>query len=233
MSASTKWFISLVFLIVGFMVAIQFQSMAGEPEVRETRDQWEIREALQEQQDRQQELLTQISEADSVIDNYNEKSNQENIGALKESIQKLEQDVGLTEATGSGVELSVEVIFTEGPEVEEYPSLSPELLTRLINDLNTFGATEIAVGNERITNLTAIRLVNGSTYVNNRPLPSLPLSIKVLSDNPNKLADYIQTSQSKELYAIENMDIKTNQRKELTLPEYEDPLRLGILQANN
>ncbi|ARI77567.1 DUF881 domain-containing protein [Halobacillus mangrovi] len=230
MNRQSMWMVSLVCLFVGFMVAVQFQTTA-KPEVRDTRDEWEVREALKEQQDIQQELLKKLSAVDKTIQSYEQKSSEDQIEILKNSIEKLEEKVGLTEKRGNGVEITISPIFLENFSGEqEYPSLSPQMLSRLINELNAFGATDIAVGNERITSLSPIRNVNGSTYVNNRPLLPLPVSIQVLADNAEKLKDYINTSPSKDIFSIENLDLTAEIKEGITLPKYDDPLHLEKLE---
>ncbi|WP_079529758.1 DUF881 domain-containing protein [Halobacillus hunanensis] len=230
MSKRTTWMISVIFLVIGFMIAIQYQTTKAGPVERDTRDVWEIREALESQQTQQQDLLEKISKADRTIEKYQEQSQQEQIETLKSSISTLERKLGLTQQTGSGIIIEVKPIFVETEEVQSYPSISPELLTRLINDLNKFGATEIAIGNERVTNLSPVRGVNGYTYINNRPLPPLPVTIYALSSNPEKLSDYMVVSQSKDYFAIENLELKVSIKSNITLPEYEDPLHLEVLQ---
>ncbi|UOQ43131.1 DUF881 domain-containing protein [Halobacillus salinarum] len=232
MKKRTKWIVSFVFLLVGFMVAVQFQTTSEEPEKRETRDQWEVREELLNQQEERQELLVKISEADKVLADYKEESSKKKVDTLKQSIHELEEKIGLSESEGSGVEITIKPIFQESEKGQTYPAVSPELLSKLINELNMFGAQEIAIGNERLTNLSPIRDVNGFTYVNNRPLPPLPVKIHVLSKNPKKLLDYIEASQSKDFFAIENLGIEANSNPSLVLPKYEDPLKLEYLQEN-
>ncbi|WP_079480369.1 DUF881 domain-containing protein [Halobacillus salinus] len=231
MKKLSKWMVSFICLFIGFMVAVQFQTTTAEPEVRDTRDEWEIREALQQEQEKQQELLQKISSADKTLEDYEEQSSEEQLATLKQSIDSLEQRLGLTEVKGKGIEVQVSPIIFEGvSNAQTYPELSPELLTRLINDLNTYGASEIAIGNERLTNLSPIRNVNGSTYVNNRPLPSLPLTIQVLSEEPQKLKDYMEASQSRDVFNIESLEIDVEVKEELKVPKYDAPLHLEILE---
>ncbi|UOR12922.1 DUF881 domain-containing protein [Halobacillus amylolyticus] len=231
MSKWTTWVITIIFLVIGFMIAIQFQTTkAGPGQERETRDKWEIRKAIERQQNQQKDLLTKISKADQTIENYQQQSKQEQIETLKASISSLERKAGLTEQTGAGIMIEVVPIFVESDEVQSYPSISPQLLSRLINDLNEFGAGEIVIGNERVTNLSPVRGVNGYTYVNNRPLPPLPVTITALADNPEKLSDYMEVSQSNDYFAIENLDLQIKIGQDITLPKFEDPLHLEVLQ---
>ncbi|MBM7571738.1 DUF881 domain-containing protein [Aquibacillus albus] len=226
-----KIIISLVCTCVGFMAAVQFQSMR-EPTKRDTRDLWEIRSQLQVEQKKQQQLYEQIADAEQIISQYQQKSEQQQLITLKESIEELEKKAGLTEVTGSGVKITVQPIF-EGTEIrQQYPAITPELLHRLINELNSFGATDIAIENERVINTTPIRYVNGETYVNNHALPPVPLDIYVLSPNPKRLLNYIQVSQSKDYFSIEKLNLIAELQEEITLPEYNGLVRLDMLNVN-
>ncbi|KHE72294.1 DUF881 domain-containing protein [Halobacillus sp. BBL2006] len=231
MKKQSKWMVSIICMFIGFMVAVQFHTTTSQTEVRDTRDEWEVREALKVQQEKQQELLTKLASVDETIESYEKKSSKEQVDTLKESIETLEEKVGLTEVKGDGVEITISPIFLENFSGEQiYPSISPQLLSRLLNELNTFGADEISIGNERLTSLSPIRNVNGSTYVNNRPLPPLPVRIQVLADNPGKLRDYINTSQSIDMFGIENLELAAKLKKNMTLPKFDDPLHLEKLE---
>ncbi|KGX88535.1 DUF881 domain-containing protein [Pontibacillus litoralis] len=221
MNGKNKLTLSFIFALVGFMIAIQFQTTQN-PEERDTRDLWEVRTEIQEQQKIQQELYSELEDLDVMLNQYEGKSETEQIDALKKSIQMLEKEAGLTEVSGKGIAIHVKPMFQEMNMPQTYPTLAPGLLQRLINELNNYGAKEIAIGNERITNLTPIRDVNGYTYVNNHPLPSLPVQIKVLTDNPQKLQEYMKVSQSRDEFAIENLELSFELREQLTLPAYEE-----------
>ncbi|MFG6115216.1 DUF881 domain-containing protein [Halobacillus sp. MO56] len=234
MSKRSKWLMSIIFAIVGFMVAIQFQTASSEPELRDTRDQWEVRQELQEQQKLQQELLEQITKADSILEEYDEVSDEEKLETLKGSIEQLEQQAGLTSLEGSGITIKLAPIFQEWEEdAPAYPTVSPSLLTHLINELNTFGAEGIAVGEERVVSLSPIRNVNGDTYVNNRPMQPLPVEIKVLTSNPQKMLDYVNASRSRDMFALDDISLDVQAEKNMKLPGYDDNLQLGILELDS
>ncbi|MDC3416476.1 DUF881 domain-containing protein [Aquibacillus salsiterrae] len=223
--------ISLVCAVVGLMAAIQFQSV-NEPTQRDTRDLFEVRTQIQVEQKKQQQLYQQIAESEKIIEQYQEKTQEEQIATLKNSIEELKRKAGLTEITGSGVLITIKPIFFDGEAGQLYPTITPELLHRLVNELNSYGATDIAIENERIINTTPIRYVNGETYVNNHALRKVPVQIKVLSQNPSRLLDYIQVSKSKDYFAIENLDLIANIKQKLVLPKYEGMINVEMLEVN-
>ncbi|MFC0524049.1 DUF881 domain-containing protein [Pontibacillus salicampi] len=226
-----KLILSLIFGLVGFMVAIQFQT-TQEPKERDTRDLWEVRTQIQAEQKAQQELFSQLSELDEMLEQYEGKTDSEKIAALKQSIQELEKRAGLTDVEGKGVLITIKPIFQNVDSGQVYPTISPELIQRLLNELNTYGATDIAVGNERITSLSPVRDVNGHTYVNNHPIPPLPVEIKVLANNPQRLMDYMEVSQSIDEFAIENLELAISLEKQITLPKYEQIPHLKNLKVD-
>lgn len=212
------------------MIAIQFQS-TQEPTKRDTRDLWEIRTKLQTEQKKQQQLYQQILETEQTIEQYNAKSEEEQLSTLKDSIEALRRKAGLTNLTGSGLVITIHPIFEEMESVQTYPSVNPDLLNGLINELNTYGASNIAIEGERIISITPIRYVNGETYVNNRALPSLPIVIKVLTQNPSRLLDHIQVSKSRDYFVIENLDLQAEIKDSITLPKYEGSINLDPLDV--
>ncbi|QDP40094.1 DUF881 domain-containing protein [Radiobacillus deserti] len=225
-----KMVASVVCVLTGILLAIQFNSIQ-EPEQRETRDLWEIRTQLQQEQKRQQQLLNQITKAEMTIEQYQEQSEIEQINTLKASIKVLNKQAGLTKVTGSGVLIEVTPIFEESnPNPQTYPTVTPELLNRLINELNSYGATDVAIENERMVSVTPIRYVNGTTYVNNHPLPSVPIEIRVLSKDPQRLLDYMEVSQARSDFAIENLELTFSVKKELVLPAYEGNISLDFVK---
>ncbi|WP_053219759.1 DUF881 domain-containing protein [Virgibacillus senegalensis] len=231
MKIKQKIILSFVFGLVGLMVAIQFQTK-HEPDERDTRDLWEIRAQLQEEQKLQQNLYQQIRDAEQTIEQYEANSESEKVEALKGSLEKLESEAGLTAVKQPGIIIRVEPIFVESEGGQTYPSITPDLLNRLINELNTYGATDIQIANERIVDVTPVRSVNGETYVNNHPLSSVPLEIKVLAENPERLKDYMEVSHSKDDFAIENLEMEFKYEEQVTLTGYEEPVRIDSMRVS-
>ncbi|MFK4998042.1 hypothetical protein ACI2OX_13650 [Bacillus sp. N9] len=60
---------TLITFIIGFMIAIQFQTV-NEPVVRDTRDMWELRKQLAKEMEIQSKLLDEIRVNENRIDKY-------------------------------------------------------------------------------------------------------------------------------------------------------------------
>lgn len=206
------------------MVAIQIQSLQKQDE-RDTRDTWELRLDIQKQQKIQQHLYADIQEAEATINKYEKASIKDTMNTLKESVSKLKKEAGLTEISGKGVVFTMSPLFAENMDIQAYPKLTAPLVNMFINELNKYGATDIAIADERIVSFTPIRDVNGRLYVNNHPLPSLPVDIKVLAVNPERLLSYMEYSTIHDHFAVENISL-TGSIRNVILPAYDQKINL-------
>lgn len=170
-----------VLLIIGFLVAIQYNTIQ-KPEERDTRDMWAIRNELSNEKKYHSELLSEIRSLDETIRKY-ESINDENTGtALKETVEKLYEEMGMTDTEGPGVIIEVEPSpesIAIGAEIEH---ISPDLLTRFVNELNRVKWRALEIDGKRYTALSSIRDINGYTTVNGLNVSSPPFTIKVVTD---------------------------------------------------
>lgn len=217
---------SLLTMIFGLMLAIQFQTIK-EPIVRDTRDMWQLREDLKKEQQLQVELLSEIRKYNEIIETYEAEENQNPEAALKETLNVLKEEAGLTEVTGSGIIITIDKLFSEELIGAPIQKISPELLKRLINELNSYDADEISIQGRRLMNSTVIRDINGQTKMDNFSLHTYPIEIKVISENADKLYNRMNASTTDEDFAIDNLSLTVSKPIEsLTIPAYEDTIRV-------
>ncbi|PGT81852.1 DUF881 domain-containing protein [Metabacillus sp. B2-18] len=213
-------------MIFGLMLGIQFQTIK-EPVERDTRDMWQLREDLKKEQQLQAELLNEIRKYDEIIESYKKQENSNPETALKETLAVLKEEVGLTEISGEGITITIDRLFSEELLGVEIQNISPELLKRLINELNSYGAKEISIEGRRVINSTVIRDINGQTKMDNFSLNSFPIKINVISDNVDKLYNRMNASNTDEDFAIDNLKLTISDPiEQLTIPPYEDPIRV-------
>lgn len=205
--------ITIVSFIIGFMLFVQYNTVQN-PTERDTKDIWEIRNELSEEQKRHSTLLSSINELNEKIKQYEDGSNQDAEQILQQTITELQQQSGILPVTGPGftidIKPSVDVIQF-GYEVEAIP---PMLLTRLINELNRNGANHIEIGNERLTFWTAIRDINGNTTVNGRSLRKSNTEIRIVTDSyedAKKLYNYILSSSLMDEFFIDNLVLEISE----------------------
>ncbi|PWU68950.1 DUF881 domain-containing protein [Gracilibacillus dipsosauri] len=225
-----KLWISFICLIIGFMIAILFVTNQ-QTDQRDTRDLWEIRTSIKEEQESQEALYNEIATAEKVLQEYNGQSENQQISSLKESIGDLKENAGLTEKKGQGITISLKPLFSNKENNLEYPQLNAELLQLLVNELNDYGATDIALGNERIINISPIRDVNNNVYVNGSSIGDLPTTIYVLTSDSNNLMDHMEVSELRDYFALEDIRLEIKKVTELVLPAYDAPINLDGLKV--
>lgn len=167
-------------LIIGFMVAIQYNTVQ-KPAERDTRDVWAIRNELSKEKKVHSELLNEMRSLDKTIRTYESLNNESAGRALQETVENLRRQAGMTNMTGPGLLIEV----TPSPESialgVEISQISPDLLTRFVNELNRVEWQALEIDGKRYTSLSSIREINGSTTVNGLDVASPPFMIKVLT----------------------------------------------------
>ncbi|MCM3441194.1 DUF881 domain-containing protein [Metabacillus halosaccharovorans] len=217
---------TILTMIFGLMLGIQYQTIKN-PIERDTRDMWQLREDLKKEQQLQLELLSEIRKYNEVIESHENKDSADPENALKETLDVLKEEAGLTEVTGSGITITIDKLFSEELLGIEIQDISPDLLKRLINELNSYGAKEISIQGRRLINSTVIRDINGQTKIDNFSLHSYPIEIKVISEDVDKLYNRMNASTTDEDFAIDNLSLTISDPiDELTIPAYEDSIRV-------
>jgi len=225
MSNKRKGTLTIITIILGFMLAVQFQTIR-EPVERDTRDIWEIREDIEHEQRLISELYKEIRAKDEVLRKYEEAAYNKKYEGITKQLEELKEKIGLTEVKGPGIILTIQPSFTQSLIGEPYHSVPPELLIRLVNELFRYKALAVAIDNERIIVTTPIRDVNGQTYINNTPLGPFPIEVKVIAENAEKLHNQMQVSQLvDEFFALESLELTSTLQEEVILPAYEEVIR--------
>ncbi|MTH52642.1 DUF881 domain-containing protein [Bacillus mangrovi] len=220
---------TLIMGLFGFMLSVQFQSIK-EPAERDSRDLWEIREQLSEEQKQQSELLKEIRKYNQLLSTYDSNETNARDEALKKTLDQLKLQAGLTEVKGEGIVLVLEPLFSGELIGEKDISVSPDLLRRLINELNANEAEHISIDGHRVSSTTVIRNINGTVKMDGFPLDSLPIKINVISEDSAKLYDRIKASSTHDLFAVDN--IKMTVRKpesSIVIPGSDKSIRSGDL----
>jgi uncharacterized protein YlxW (UPF0749 family) len=222
--------LTAVTTVIGFMVAIQFQTL-NEPVIRDTRDSWQIRQDLLKEKETYSKLLQEISSNEEKIAQYETKRKTSKEQVLRETLDELKIQVGLTELTGPGIILTISPAFEEILLGAPAPAISPDSLQRLINELNMYGALHISVDGQRIINTTVIRDINNETKIDGHSLNKMPFEIKVVASNlqaAEKLYNRMQGSESaEELFRFDNLRVDVSKASsQITIAPYQNTIRV-------
>lgn len=231
MTRKTIWHFTFVSLIIGFMLAVQFQT-SREPDVRDTRDIWEIRRDLQKEQELHKQLLNEIRKYEETLEKY-EQQRSENKGAiLRQTVEELKKEAGLTEVVGEGVVLYIEQMYDESYVGPVSDTISADLLRRLINELNMYGAEHISIADQRIVHTTVIRDINGVTKVDSYPLHSFPIEIKVIARDAEKMYNRLKASTIADDFALENLLLTVLEpQQRVVISPYDGTVRVKQMEA--
>ncbi len=222
----------MITLIIGFMIAVLFQTVK-KPEVRDTRDSWQLREDMLKEKEVKFKLLNEIRSTNEKLDQYKNDETRSKEQALKETIAELKEEMGLAEYSGPGIVISIEPVNEELLLGEEPGKVTADLLKRLINELNMYGAKELAINGHRYINTTAIREVNNVTKIDGYPLKDLPIEVKVITESKKsaeKLFNRMKVSKSADEFFIYNLLLNIKKPAEkMTVPAYENTVTIRYM----
>ena len=225
---------TLIATVVGFMIAIQFQTVK-KPVERDTRDVWQLREALLKEKELQSDLLGEIRSNEEKLSAYESKRKQSKEQVLKDTLQELKIEAGLTEVTGPGITLQIEPVIEDvqlGARVTRV--VSPELLKRLLNELNMYEAKYVAIDGQRIINTTVIRDINGDTKIDGHTIRSLPIEIKVGVSDMNiaeKISNRMKVSKARDEFFTESLRLNiSTPNSTITIPSYDNSIRIKYME---
>lgn len=229
MKRNKNYAFTVIAVIIGFMLAIQFQSHKN-PEIRDTRDTWELRGDLLQEQQKQSQLIKEIGAHEERLAKYETERSLGKEEVLRETLAELKREAGLTEIRAEGIILTIEpseesLLLGERPK-----NVSPHLLRRLVNELNMYDAEHISINGQRVINTTVIRDVNGETKVDGFSLDDYPVEIKVTSPDPKELKNRIQVSESVDNFFVDDLTVEVSNPRAVTIPAYGDAIRVKEME---
>lgn len=225
---------TFITLIVGLMLAIQFQTVQN-PVVRDTRDTWELRDDLNKGKELQAKLISEIRSNEEKIAQYETEREQSKEETLRKTLDELKEEAGLTDITGTGVKIYIDKVNEDlvGHPIEAQQS--PDSLRRLLNELNTYGAKHVSIGGQRIINTTVIREIANETKINGRSLKTLPIEILVVTEDyktAEKLSNLLKASHIGDEFFIDNLSFSvTDAEQEITIPAYDDSITIRNIEV--
>lgn len=189
------------------MTAVQYNSMKS-PEQRDTRDVWTIRHELSTEKQLHSEMLSEIRELDKTIHTY-KSLNDENTGkALTETVDKLYRQAGMTDVEGPGIIIEVRPSAESIAFGLPITDISPDLLTRFVNEVNRYKGFTLEIDGKRFTTLSSIRDINGITTVNGLNVSTPPFSMKIISPSlkeSEKMYNYLASSPIHDDFYLDNL----------------------------
>jgi uncharacterized protein YlxW (UPF0749 family) len=220
-------------MIIGFMMAIQFQAVK-EPVIRDTRDTWQLRDDLVKEKELYLNLIREINSNEEKIEQYETKKIKSKEQVLQDTLNELKTQAGLTDIEAPGIIIKVEYANEQLLLGETVTPISSYLIQSLINELNQYGAENIAINEQRLINSTVIREINGITKVNGYSLDVFPITIKVAVDDKERAEELykrMQVSKSAEAFFLDNYRLSISEPQlKVIIPAYKDPIRIQYME---
>ena len=215
------------------MIAIQYNTVK-KPETRDTRDVWEIRQNLATETQLHSELLSEVRVLEETVGKYDNMVNESPEIALNETVKQLKKDIGLDDFKGPGLSIKIEPSLENmivGNQIEE---ISPDLLIRLINEINRFKAEAVEVDGKRIIYSSAIRDVNGRTTVNNLAIKKAPFTIRIGTssiEDAKKMYNQLEASPIGDDFYIDNLRLTIGEPENvITIPAFDQSVNMEFLR---
>ena len=228
-------YLAIITAIIGFMLAIQFQTVS-EPKVRDTRDTWELREDLMEAKEIQSQLLNEISSIEDKLVKYENERQTSKAEVLKDTLEELKGEAGLTDITGPGIILSL-APAADVPGFSGDDNVSPYLLKRLLNELYLNGALHVSIDGKRVINTTVIREISMVAKIDGHSLNQFPIEVKVIAatqEDAEKLYDRMKVSAVIEDFFIDNLKVSLDKPiSDIVVPAYQNPIRIRYMEPVN
>ncbi|WP_026692117.1 DUF881 domain-containing protein [Peribacillus kribbensis] len=232
MNKQTKWGVTVISVIAGFMLAVQFQTMRS-PKLKDNRDAWELRSSILDEQQKQSKILAETTRLEHQLENYDVKQNTGKEQALKQTLAELKREAGLTETAGGGILIRISPLKEAELLGEDFHSISPDLLRRLINELNMYGADSISINGQRVINNTVIRDINGEPKIDGYSLKNYPIEIKADAEDAQSLYDRMKVSEIIEQFFVDNLNVEISSPiKNLVIPAYKNKLEIDGMEPS-
>lgn len=226
--------LTIISILFGFILVLQIKT-TNQPEIKETRDVWKLREEYLAAKEMEAHLLQDIRKAEEKIAQYEQARIHSREQVLNDTLEELRTEAGLKELTGPGIVITLRAANTEIYPNLARPYLSSTILRKMINELNMHGAEAISIAERRVIQTTVIREIQGETKIDGYPLKKFPIEIKVLAENKEeakKLYNMMQISSIPDDFFVDNILLEISEpQEEITIPPYDGEIRVEVMES--
>lgn len=226
----------LINMLIGFMLAIQFNTTKQANIVsNKTNDLWELRQQYLSEKELEATLYKEIRLSEEKISQYETERHNSSSQVFQRTLHELKMEAGMEEISGPGIVLSISPAYEYITPGQNDVYISPDVLRKLINELNMYGAKAISIADQRIVTTTTIRDIQGETRVDGYPLRLFPLEIKVIAKDAvtaKKLYSRMQISTIPDDFFIDNLDMSISEPQEkIVIPAYSNNFTISKMKT--
>lgn len=226
--------ITLSSLLVGYLLAIQYQSNQ-QASAKDNQDVSFLRQELQKKLENNSNLEEDIEKYQKLLRQYETSMEEaDSFSIIEEEIERLQILVGESGVEGQGLLVRIEEIpYDENYEGNYFDSMVyDEDLRYLVNELFASGAKHISINGHRITPTTYIRSVGDEILIDTKPI-STPYTIRAIGD-PALLESSIKIKGFDEYFKIMNKNLSIERSDQIWIPPIQRSLiirEMEILDA--
>ncbi|MDI6604895.1 MAG: DUF881 domain-containing protein [Thermoanaerobacteraceae bacterium] len=231
--------LSLVFIIIGFMISVQFKTIQGQSKLAASTNDNRVEELTQQLKnatDEKKTLEQQIEELNkkiNILDNTSSKTDAA-INTITQELNKYKAIAGFTKMTGPGVIITVNDSDIQ-PKNGEDPNMflvHDEDLINIVNTLKVGGAEAISINGQRLIATSEIRCVGPTININSTTYAP-PYIIKAIG-NPDTLVASLNIKggiiETLKYYGIK-VDIQKSDN--LEIPAFMNPINFKYAKIAN
>lgn len=220
-----------VFMILAFLITIQFRSVTKNNESRQQNNQRieDLLTELNKEREKNEALSAQLDEYEASITQYRSEAEESsgNSKFLSEQLKRAELLAGLVDVKGPGITISLSDVNnrkTIGAGAEANSTLiHDEDIRRVINELSAAGAEAICVNDSRIISTSAVRCVGPTVLVNDTKMAP-PYVIKAIG-KPDQLEAALNLNGGViDGLRVWGFEISITKSEEITIPKYSGTL---------
>lgn len=218
--------IGMVFLILAFLVTVQFRSVTKNQETaRQTTVRTdELQSELKKERELNEDLQKQVDAYKNDVDEYRKEAENSSgyYKLLNEQLKRAEIMAGLVDVKGPGVEVTLnDAQKRTGDAVSDLniTLIHEDDLRRVVNELSAAGAEAISINESRIISNSAIRCVGPVILVNDEKMAP-PYVIKAIG-KPEQLAAALNLNGGViEMLRALHFEVNIAQKEEVTISKY-------------
>jgi uncharacterized protein YlxW (UPF0749 family) len=215
--------LTIVAMFFGFLLVVQFQTIKH-PKLKDARTIFQLQTDLAKAQKQHIQLNSELSQSEQLLNKYQSSQKKDLVQTMKETLSQQKNMAGLTPKEGPGDLIVIKPLVGGNDPFSNDGIITADLMRSLINDLNEYGATDIAVGGERIINITPIRMVHNNLLINDQKMPEVPYAVDVLTSDPTKLKTLLDVSPVLDDFARAGLTLNVSIKKSIRLPAYQSPI---------
>lgn len=224
--------LTLICLILGFMMAINFRTQQDVELTTGVRDT-ELRSKVIELVNKNENLETHISELEKLLNEYRTKSvsGESTAEILTQELDQIRHLAGLTDVKGQGVVVTINDATSESNQYED-PNLfivHDEDLLNVVNVLKAAGAEAISVNGLRIVAQSEISCAGPVILVNQTRLAP-PYVVSAIGDMRNLESSLNMRGGIVEKLRFWGIEIEVDVLEDVFVPSYKGKIDFKFLQ---